>query len=101
LLVIDLFPPGSRDPQGIHKAIWDEFQEEEFEIPRDKPLTLASYDAGPPRVAYVESIAVGGALPDMPLFLQPEIYLPAPLEATYETTWSVFPAALKRLLEAT
>jgi len=25
LLVIDLFPPSKRDPQGIHKAIWDEF----------------------------------------------------------------------------
>jgi hypothetical protein len=23
LLVIDLFPPSKRDPQGIHKAIWD------------------------------------------------------------------------------
>src|SRR5262249_48766418 len=99
LLVIDLFPPGPRDPQGIHKAIWDEFQEEEFVIPPDKTLTLASYDAGPPRVAYVESIAVGDALADMPLFLQPEIYVPTPLEATYQTTWSVFPAALKSLLE--
>ncbi|MFI5454138.1 MAG: DUF4058 family protein [Isosphaerales bacterium] len=25
LLVVDLFPPTLRDPQGIHKAIWDEF----------------------------------------------------------------------------
>ena len=24
LVVLDLFPPGPRDPQGIHKAIWDE-----------------------------------------------------------------------------
>ena len=30
LLVIDLFPPSKRDPQGIHKAIWDEFVEEDF-----------------------------------------------------------------------
>src|SRR5207248_5967411 len=29
LLVIDLFPPGRRDPQGLPKAIWDEFQEED------------------------------------------------------------------------
>src|SRR5258708_6257810 len=48
LLVIDLFPQGKRDPQGIHKAIWDEFQEEAFEFPPGKPLTLAPYDAGPP-----------------------------------------------------
>src|SRR5262249_33511963 len=29
LLVIDLFPPSRRDPQGIHKAIWDQFEEED------------------------------------------------------------------------
>src|SRR5262249_5284976 len=42
LLVIDLFPPSKRDPQGIHKAIWDEFVEEDFELPPDRPLTLAA-----------------------------------------------------------
>ena len=99
LLVIDLFPPGKRDPQGIHKAIWDEFEEEDFELPADKPLVLASYDAGPPHVAYVETIGVGDALPEMPLFLQPEVYVPAPLEATYQATWAEFPRALKGLLQ--
>jgi hypothetical protein len=97
-LVIDLFPPGPRDPQGLYKAIWDEFQEEDFALPPDKPLTLAAYDAGPPRVAYAEFVAVGDPLPDMPLFLKPEVYVPAPLEATYQTTWAAFPAALKGLL---
>ena len=33
LLVVDLFPPTPRDPQGIHKAIWDEFGDEPFEAP--------------------------------------------------------------------
>jgi hypothetical protein len=99
LLIIDLFPPGKRDPQGIHKAVWDQFEDEDLVLPPDKPLTLASYDAGPPRVAYVEFIAVGDVLPEMPLFLEPECYVPAPLEATYQTTWSAFPAPLKRLLE--
>jgi hypothetical protein len=100
LLVIDLFPPTKRDPQGIHKVIWDQFAEENFELPADKRLVLAAYDAGPPWVAYVEPLAVGDALAEMPLFLKPEFYVPAPLEATYQTTWSVFPAPLKRLLEA-
>jgi hypothetical protein len=31
LLVMDLFPPSKRDPQGIHKAIWDQIKEEDFE----------------------------------------------------------------------
>jgi hypothetical protein len=101
LLVIDLFPPSKRDPQGIHKAIWDEFVEEDFALPADQQLTLAAYDAGPPPAAYVEFVAVGNTLPDMPLFLKPEFYVPAPLEETYRITWDdFFPAPMKRLLEA-
>ena len=94
LLVVDLFPPTRRDPQGIHKAIWDEINDEPFELPPDKPLTLAAYSAGLEKVAYVEPIAVGDVIPEMPLFLDPEVYIPAPLDATYQTTWSVCPAAL-------
>ena len=100
LLLIDPFPPGPRDPHGLHKAIWDEFQEEELDLPPDKPLTLASYNAGPECVAYVEFVAVGDRLPEMPLFLRPDTYVPAPLEATYQAAWATFPAALKGLLES-
>jgi hypothetical protein len=101
LLVIDLLPPSKRDSQGIHKAIWDQFTEEDFELPTGKPLTLAAYDAGPPPVAYAELVAVGDSLPDMPIFLKPDFYVPAPLELTYRTTWDeCFPAPLKGLLEA-
>jgi hypothetical protein len=99
LLLIDLFPPGKRDPQGIHQALWDQFAEEEPAQPRERPLTLASYDAGPMRVAYVNFVAVGDPLPDTPLFFRPEVYVFAPLEATYQETWRRFPAALKGLLE--
>jgi hypothetical protein len=99
LLVIDLFPPGPRDPQGIHKAIWDQFQDEDFERPPDKPLTLASYDAGPEGGAYVEFVALGDRLPDMPIFLESGAHVLVPLEATYQTTWGLFPAQLKGLLE--
>jgi hypothetical protein len=95
LLVIDPFPPTARDPQGIHKAIWDEVQEEPFDRTPDKPLTLASYSAGLEKVACVEPVAVGEALPDMPLFLEPERYVQAPLESTYQTTWEACPDQLK------
>jgi hypothetical protein len=74
--------------------------EEDFELPGDKRLTLAAYDAGPPSVAYVDPIAMGDPLPDMPLFLKPEFDVPVPLEETYRTTWDdFFPAVLKGLLE--
>src|SRR5271157_1540601 len=42
LVIVDLFPPGPRDPQGIHKAIWDDFIENDFALPSDRTLTLAS-----------------------------------------------------------
>jgi hypothetical protein len=51
-------------------------------------------------LAYLEPVAVGDVLPEMPIFLKPEFYVPAPLEATYQTTWNLFPTPLKRLLEA-
>ncbi len=99
LLVVDLFPPSVRDPHGIHKAIWEPFKEEPFELPPDKPLTLAAYAAGSEKVAYVENVAVGDPLPDMPIFLTPDHSVWCPLEASYQVTWGVFPAALKGPLE--
>lgn len=99
LLIVDLFPPSKRDPQGIHKAIWDRIKDEPFELPPNKPLTLAAYTNGSTMRAYVEPVAVGDVLPDMPIFLTPDRYVPCPLEATYMTTWGVFPAALKGELE--
>ena len=57
LLVIDLFPPSRRDPQGIHPAIWTAVNDEPFELPADKRLTLASYVADTVKTAYVEPVA--------------------------------------------
>lgn len=99
LLIVDLFPPGRRDPQGIHKVIWDYFHEEPFPLPQDKQLTLAAYAVGMETVAYVEPVAVGDPLPDMPLFLTADHYVPCPLESTYQTAWKQFPAPLKGPLE--
>jgi Protein of unknown function (DUF4058) len=99
VLVIDLFPPSKRDPQGIHKAIWDKIEEEDFELPADKPLVLVAYEAGSSPVAYIEPVAVGDVLPDMPIFLEEDFYVPAPLEATYQTAWDDFPTELAGLLE--
>jgi len=98
LLVIDLFPPSVRDPQGIHMAIWQEVTDEPFELPPDKNLTTVAYSAGGVKTAYVEPIAVGDILPDMPLFLDPGLHVPVALEATYQATWNVFPEELRELL---
>jgi hypothetical protein len=99
LLVVDLFPPSDRDPQGIHKAIWDEFADRPFALPPDKPLTAAAYRAAPVKTAYVEPVAVGDDLPSLPIFLLDDLYVPAPLEETYRASWAAFPADFKGLLE--
>lgn len=99
LLVVDLFPPSVRDPRGIHKAIWDEVEDQPFELPADKPLTVAAYRAIPTKTAYVEPVAVGDDLPGLPIFLTEYEYVPAPLEETYRASWAVFPADFKELLE--
>jgi hypothetical protein len=83
LLVIDPFAPGPRDPQGMHKAIWDEICEGPFELPPDRPLTLTACQAAPIKTAYVEPFAVGQTVPDMPLLLFNQFYITIPLEATY------------------
>jgi hypothetical protein len=100
LLVIDLHRPTPRDPQGIHGVIWAEISDESFEAPPERPLTLAAYSAGQIKRAYVEPIAVGDALPDMPLFLEPEGYVNVPLEATYQAAWRGVPQRWRRVLEA-
>jgi hypothetical protein len=98
LLVIDPFPPGNRDPQGIHKAIWDEISDNSFTLPDGRPLTLAAYQAAPVVTAFVEPIAVGQHIPDMPLFLHNNYYINVPLEATYMDSWSVLPQLLRDLV---
>ena len=104
LLVVDLFPPSARDPQGIHKAIWDEIEEEPFELPPDKRLTLAAYvagdlSAGLETIAYVEPVGVGDVLPDMPAYLDRDGYVPVPLEATYQLAWGTCPPDFRELVE--
>jgi hypothetical protein len=99
LLIVDLFPPTLRDPQGMHKGIWDELDSGDFTLPPDRPLTLASYIGGASQRAFIEPVAVGASLPDMPLFLTASIYVQTPLEATYQTAWEAVPTFWRRALE--
>jgi hypothetical protein len=99
LLVLDLLPPSPYDPQGIHKAIWDEFADNEFVLPVGLPLTLAAYTGGDFPEGFIEPTAVGSAPPDMPLFLEPPAYVPLPLEATYRAAVQSLPARWRETVE--
>jgi hypothetical protein len=100
LVVIDLFPPTPRDPQGLNKAIWDEIAENDFTLPPDQPLTLGAFVAYPIPEAYIEPTAVGSALVDIPLFLSPSIYVPLPLERAYQAAWAEVPAYWRDVLQS-
>ena len=99
LLFVDLFPPTKRDPNGIHAAVWDAIAEEAFTLPTDKPLTLAAYESDLTVQAYVNTVAVGDPLPDMPLYLEPHGYVLVPLEATYQAAWQAVPRRWRAVLE--
>ena len=99
-LVVDLLPPTARDSDEIHKAIWDEICDDEFVFPEGKDRILVSYQSGPEKVAWIEPVAVGDALPDMPLFLIDELNVPVPLEATYESTWNAIPHAIRSAVQS-
>ena len=100
LLILDLQPPTSRDLQGLHGLLWEEMTgDDEYQSPQDKPLTLAAYEASGGIRAFVEPVAVGDALIDMPLFLSRGRYVSVPLEATYQAAVDAVPRRWREVLE--
>lgn len=61
-------------------------------------MTLAAY-SGTIKTAYIEPVAVGAAVLEMPLILEPEAYGNVPLEATYQSAWRGVPQRWRRVLE--
>ena len=101
LVVVDLFPPGPYDPQGMPGAVRRRLAESDaaYPLPAGEPLTLASYVAGPSVDIYLEHLAPGGVLPEMPLFLNFERYVNLPLESTYGAAYQGMPAFWRDVLE--
>lgn len=99
LLIVDVFPPTNRDPQGIHAAIWEGITDEPSTPTADKPLTLVAYESALTVKAYIEPVAVGDVLPDMPLFLKPGAHVLVPLETTYEAAWNAVPRRWRSVLD--
>ncbi|MEX0818829.1 MAG: DUF4058 family protein [Pirellulaceae bacterium] len=101
VLVVDLFPPGPYDPNGIHGEIRRRLAplDDPFVLPPEEPQTLVSYVAGTSKRIYLNQMAVGDAIPEMPLFLSRERYINAPLEATYNAAYEGMPAFWRDVLE--
>lgn len=99
LLIVDLHPPGPRDPQGIHAVIWEDIAGQAYSPPQGKPLTLASYECDLALRTYVREVAVGDELVDMPLFLDRRLHVEVPLEKTYAAAFAVLPRRWQSVLE--
>ena len=100
VLVVDLFPPTRRDPFGIHKAIWDRFEDDDpLEVAAPHNRFFASYEADGVNTAFIESLAVGDPLPSMPLFIAPAAHILVPLEDTYNQAWTDTPRSVRQFVE--
>jgi hypothetical protein len=68
-------------------------------VSAEQPLCLASYEATDLPEAWIEPLAIGDALPDMPLFYERGLYVNVSLEATYAQAWRVVPGFWKDVVE--
>lgn len=99
VLIVDLFPPGRFDPQGLHGAVWARHGSEEDVIPDARPLTICSYRAATPVEAYIEHLGFGDPLPETPLFLDLGTYVYVPLEPTYLAALQDLPGFVRDALD--
>ena len=100
LLLVDVHPPGPRDPHGIHGALLNEIGTEDYAPPGERPLTAAAYVGGAVVEAFVAHFAIGEPIPEMPLFLTRQNYVRVPLEAAYRAAWEDVPPRYQEVLTA-
>ncbi len=103
LLVVDVFPPGRHDPDGMHGKIEQRIAVESpvYEMPPGEPVSLSAYVAGALVEVYLEHVSIGANLPEMPLFLRADRYINVPLESTYQITYRGMPAFWREALDET
>ena len=102
VLILDLHRPTRFTPEGIHGAIWRDMEGGDYRQPTDKPLTLVSYEADEILgvTAYIEPIAVGDPLPEMPLYVSLDGYVSVPLQETYDRAFAALPRRWADVLES-
>ena len=90
--MLEIVSPGNKS----NRAAFHAFVEKASELLEHR-IHLLIVDQFTTR-ASIEPIAVGQPLPDMPLFLEPNGCIMVPLEATYETAFSVLPRRWQKVL---
>ena len=94
LMIIDPFPTNS-----VTSRVWEQFTGKKIDPIQGRAASLISCQVGvEDKGAFVDEVAVGGAMPDMPLFLGEDIFVHLPLEETYTAAWNGFPEPLREVL---
>jgi hypothetical protein len=99
VLLVDPFPPAVAETLGMHGDVWRRLTADKDAPPDGRPLTFAAYAASDPLQAFVNHLAVGDELPEMPLFLTTKKYIDVPLEETYMAAYAGMPAFWRKVLE--
>jgi hypothetical protein len=100
LLLVDVHPPGPRDPHGIHAALLNEISAQQYTLADSRQLTVVAYIGGAIVEGFVEHFGVGDPIPQMPLFLTRENYIWVPFEASYTAAWEDVPPQYQETLSA-
>jgi hypothetical protein len=72
----------------MHNVVWPMLNGDPHQFSADTPLIAAGYEAVVPPNCYVTPFAVGRELPDMPVFLEPDVSVTLPLGATYTAAFA-------------
>ena len=99
ILIIDLFPPGTFDPEGISRGLQIESESIVPRTTKDEPLSFISLRVSDHVSGFVELGSVGKDAPTMPLFLNSERYVNVPLNDSYAEAWTSLPRPWQELLE--
>ena len=100
LLIGDPIPVGKRDPHGLHAVIFEDFQDDPLQLPAETPFSLFSYECDDTIRTYLEPLAVGDLLRDMPIYLYPSMYVEVPLEANYMSAWEAMPRHWQKVIQS-
>ncbi len=95
---LDLLPPTKFTPMGLGGAIWSALEGDDYPFSQDRPLAADAFRSGDVFDLYANPLAVGGELPDIPLFLDDERYIDLPLSSTYLTAFQSIAGSDRELL---
>ena len=99
VVLLDLHPRRGR-LLSVEELIARDYGFEDPAVRGEGQSLVTSVQAAPEPVAYFDPLRPGDRLPDSPLFIDAERYVPLPLEETYTETFERSPRKLKAAMAA-